>query len=216
MNIAVIGSGGHSKVISDMILSNKDYHLIGYLDEKYEHIRLVEDTFCGPISSAKRLIGHFKDIKFVMGIGDNKTRQIIVRKLNLPNEYYVTVKHKSAIISPSSKIGFGTVIMPNVVINANTKVGVHSIINTGSIIEHDSIIGDFTHVCPRATLTGNVQLDEGSFVGAGATIIPNIHINDWAIIGAGATVIHDIPSYCTAVGIPAMVKKTNQIRVEVN
>jgi acetyltransferase EpsM len=208
MNFAVVGHGGHSKVISEMILSNEHHHIIGYLDDKYEHIRLVENTFCGPISSAKRLIGHFKDIKFVMAIGDNKTRQLIVRKLKLPNEYYVTVIHKSAIISPSSKIGFGTVVMPNVVINANTKIGVHSIINTGSIIEHDSIIGDFTHVCPRATLTGNVQLDEGSFIGAGATIIPNTHISEWAKIGAGATVIHNIPSYCTAVGIPAKVKKT--------
>ncbi|MFK9089951.1 acetyltransferase [Bacillus salipaludis] len=215
MNIAVIGRGGHSKVVSDMIFSNGDHQIVGYLDDKYEHIRLIGNTFCGPISSSKRLISHFKDIKFVNAIGDNKIRQGIVRKLNLPDEYYLTIIHKSAIISQSAKIGFGTVVMPNVVINANTNVGSHSIINTGSIIEHDSIIGNFSHVCPGATLTGAVQLGEGDFIGAGATIIPNIHIGEWTIVGAGSTVIHDIPSYCTVMGIPATVKKYNQRRAEV-
>ncbi|EKN69399.1 hypothetical protein BABA_10076 [Neobacillus bataviensis LMG 21833] len=216
MNIAVIGHGGHSMVISDMIFSNGGHHIVGYLDDKYEHIRLAVNIFCGPISSANRLISHFKDIKFVMAIGDNKTRKIIVRKLNLPDEYYITIIHKSAVISPSAKIGFGTVVMPNVVISANTNVGNHSIINTGSIIEHDSIIGDYSHVCPGATLTGAVQLGEGAFIGAGATIIPNIQIDEWTIIGAGATVIHDIPAHCTALGIPAAVKKNDSIKVEVN
>ncbi|SDM78061.1 acetyltransferase [Bacillus sp. OK048] len=216
MKIVVIGCGGHSKVIVDMILSTGESDIVGFLDDKYDELRLKEDTYCGPISAAERLLEKSPDIKLVIAIGDNKVRQSIVQKLNLSYEYFVTVKHKSAVISPTAKIGHGAVIMPNSVINADSRIGDHSIINTGSVIEHDSIVGDFSHVCPGATLTGSVQLGEGAYVGSGSTIIPNIKIGEWTIIGAGATVISDIPAYCTAVGIPAKVKKINQMSLRVN
>jgi acetyltransferase EpsM len=216
MKIVVIGHGGHSKVIVDMILSTRENDIVGFLDDKYHEVGVVEDTYCGPISSLEELLIKYNDIKFVIAIGDNKIRQSIVQKLNLSYENYVTVIHKSAVISPTAKIGHGTVIMPNSVINADSRIGHQSIINTGSIIEHDSIIGDFSHVCPGATLTGTVQLGEGAYIGSGSTIIPNIKIGEWTIIGAGAIVISDIPAYCTAVGMPAKVKKINQISLRVN
>ncbi|MBO0958850.1 acetyltransferase [Neobacillus sp. MM2021_6] len=216
MKIAVIGCGGHSKVIADMILSNKENEIVGFLDDKYDEVGLVENIYCGPISSVRQLVERYQDIKFVIAIGNNRVRQFIFQKLKLPDENYIPVIHKSAVISPSAVIGFGTVIMPNTVINAETRIGVHSIINTASVIEHDSLIGDFCHVCPGTNITGTVQLGEGSCIGAGATIIPNTKIGEWVTIGAGATVITDIPSYCTAVGIPAKIKKVNPMKVEVN
>ncbi|MEH7308402.1 acetyltransferase [Neobacillus drentensis] len=216
MKIVVIGRGGHSKVIADMILSDQENDIVGYLDDKYDNVGLFENIYCGPISSATQLVEHFYDLKFVIAIGDNKVRQSIVQKLNLPDETYLSVIHKSAVISLSAKIDIGTVVMPHTVINADTRIGVHSIINTGSVIEHDCIIGDYSHICPGTTLTGTVQIGEGGYIGAGATIIPNIKVGDWAIVGAGATVITDIPAHCTAVGIPAKIKKVDPMRVEVN
>ncbi|OIK09369.1 acetyltransferase [Bacillus sp. MUM 116] len=209
MKIAVIGRGGHSKVISEMIHSNEDYQIVAYLDDKYENVRLIDNIFCGPISSVNKLLKYDPNIKFIIAIGNNKTRKLIVEKLNLPNEYYVTIIHKSSIISHCSKIGNGTVIMPGSVINTDVEIGDHSIINTGAVIEHDCVIGNFSHVCPGVTLTGAVNVEVGTFIGAGATIIPNIRVGEWASIGAGATVIQDIPSNCTAVGIPAKVVNHN-------
>jgi acetyltransferase EpsM len=211
MKIVVIGHGGHSKVIVDMILSTRDNDIVGFLDDKYDGLELIEDIYYGPISSLEELSEKFTDIKFVIAIGDNKIRQSIVQKLDLSNEDYISVKHNTSVISPTAKIGYGVVVMPNSVINADSKIGHHSIINTGSVIEHDSIVGDFSHVCPGATLTGTIELGEGAYVGSGTTIIPNITIGAWTVIGAGATVISDIPAYCTAVGIPAKVNKINNI-----
>ncbi|MGQ7110151.1 UDP-N-acetylbacillosamine N-acetyltransferase, partial [Escherichia sp. TWPC-MK] len=79
--------------------------------------------------------------------------------------------------------------------------------NTASVVEHDNCIGDFVHIGPNATLTGTVTIDDGTQIGAGATIIPNLIIGNWSMIGAGATVIHNIPSRCTAVGLPAKIIK---------
>ena len=215
MKIVVIGRGGHSRVVSDTVLTNQGYEIVGFLDDKYDDVRLINNTFCGPISSAKKLVENIYDIKFVIAIGDNKIRESIFRRLNLPKEYFPSFIHSSAVISPSAKIGYGTVIMPNTVLNADTIIGNHSIINTSSTIEHNSIIGDFTHISPGVTLTGAIKIGDGVHIGAGSTIIPNIKVGNWSIIGAGATVINDIPPFSTAVGIPARVKKVNQMTSEV-
>jgi acetyltransferase EpsM len=210
MKIAVIGNGGHSKVVRDLILSCEENAIVGILDDRYEEVRLVEDIFFGPIKAAKKLVEYFTDIKFVIAIGDNKVRQSIVQRLKIPDTCYATLIHKSAVVSPSAKIGNGTVVMPNSVINANAEIGLHSIINTGSIVEHDCKAGNYVHVCPSATITGAVHLEDGAFIGAGATVIPNINIGEGTIIGAGAAVIHHIPSYNTATGVPAKIHKINE------
>ncbi|MCM3650425.1 acetyltransferase [Metabacillus litoralis] len=203
MNIVIIGNGGHSKVVKDIILSNKNLHIVGYLDDKFEDYLIEDETFYGPISAYQFLIDKFDEIKFITAIGHNPTRKQIVNKMNLEEDLYMTPIHPSAIISPSARIGKGTVIMANAVINADAVIGDHVIVNTGSIIEHDNRVNDFTHVSPNATLAGCVQLGEGVHIGAGATLIPNVKIGDWSTIGAGATVINSIPANTTAVGIPA-------------
>lgn len=44
-------------------------------------------------------------------------------------------------------------------------------------------------------------------VGAGAKILGGIVIGDHAVIGANAVVIDDVPPWCVAVGVPAVVKR---------
>lgn len=205
MKIAIIGQGGHSKVIQDIILSNNGYEIIGYLDDRYENIVTVDNHYFGPISTACDMIHYFHQVNFIIAIGNNKVRKRIVEKLCLSDELYITLIHKTAVVSPSAKIGNGTVVMPNVVINADSQIGNHAIINTSSVVEHDNIIGDFVHISPQATLTGSVIIEEGAHIGAAATVIPGVKVSEWSIIGAGAVVINDMPPNCIAVGIPAKV-----------
>ncbi|MBT2616205.1 MULTISPECIES: acetyltransferase [unclassified Bacillus (in: firmicutes)] len=207
MKIVLVGEGGHSKVIKDMIDIAEGNELIGYLDDKYDRTIVKEHLFFAPLSIVSDLLEQFKDIKFIVAIGNNHIRKKVVEELNIPDSYYVSVIHPSSIISPSIKIGVGTVVMPSTVINADAKIGRHSIINTASVIEHDSEIGDFVHISPHATLTGAVKVDEGTHVGAGSTLIPNVNIGEWSVIGAGATVINNIQSHSLAVGTPAKMKK---------
>jgi acetyltransferase EpsM len=206
VKIVMIGQGGHSKVIRDIILENKEYHLVGYLDDSIKDMTVSGSLFFGPIFAAYEMIRYFKQVKFVIAIGNNVARKSVAQRLGLANHFYITLVHKTAIISPGAKIGHGTVVMANAVINAEAQIGHHAIINTGSVVEHDNKIDNFTHISPHATLTGGVTVGEGAHIGAGAVAIPNVKIGEWSTIGAGATVINDIPSHCTAVGTPAKIK----------
>lgn len=213
MKVVVIGHGGHSKVVSDIIRATNDLHIIGYLDNKYERIQVINNLIFGPISAAIQLKEEHRNVKFVIAIGDNRARKLLVEKLNLSLKNFLTIIHPSASISPSAKIGYGTVVMPQAVINADVIVGNHCIINSGSVVEHDSLLNDFIHLCPNSTVAGTVEIHEGSCVGSGATIIPNRRIGEWTMIGAGATVIDHLPANCLAVGTPAKVKLNNKVNV---
>ncbi|MBO1579747.1 acetyltransferase [Bacillus sp. XF8] len=207
MRIIMIGAGGHSKVIRDIIRSYGNYEIIGQLDDVYEQLKVEDGVYFGPISAAVTLMNEHTDTKFVIAIGNNRIRKLIMERLEIPVHRYVTLIHKQSIVSLSAKIGAGTVVMPGAIINADAKIGNHVIVNTGAIIEHDNKVKDFAHISPNAVLTGSVTVGTGVHIGAGANVIPNITIGDWSIIGAGATVICDIAASCTAVGIPARVIK---------
>lgn len=206
MKIAIIGQGGHSKVIRDVIRVMEGAEIVGCLDDKFNTEFYHDQIFYGPVDSAINLSLDFPEVKFIVAVGNNRVRKQIVDRLGLPHEFYTTLIHPTAQVSPDALIGPGSVVMPCAVVNSDARVGAHAIINTCAVVEHDSEIKDFVHISPNATLTGNVTVREGAQVGASATIIPGIEIGQWAMVGAGATVISHIPANSTAVGVPAIVK----------
>lgn len=211
MKVGIIGLGGHSRVIQDILLATQGFEIIAYFDDRYKEEFIQFGVFYGPIDSIYTFVSTEKDMKFVIAIGKNCIRKEIAKRLELSEEQYAIAIHPSAIISKSAKVGFGTVVMPYAVINANTIIGNHSIINTSSVVEHDNKIGDFAHISPNVTLTGGVEIEEGAHIGAGATVIPNKKVGKWSMVGAGATVIHNLPGSCTAVGTPAKVQINEMI-----
>ncbi|KKK38726.1 acetyltransferase [Mesobacillus campisalis] len=208
--LCVIGQGGHSKVIIDIIIAMKKYQIAACLDDKYPGTSKRKGILYGPVSLAEELSKE-ESMGFVIAIGCNKTRKKLFSELGLPIERFPVLVHPAAVVSPSSIIGGGTVVMPNSTINACAAIGNHAIINTGSVVEHDSLLGNYVHVCPNATLTGNVEAGEGAQIGAGAAIIPGIRIGRWSIVGAGSTVIHPVPDHEKVAGAPA--KSILKVRV---
>lgn len=196
----MIGNGGHSKVIQEMISCNQDDKVIAILDDKYEMIVTDEGIMYGSLSYVKEI--KKQHVKFLIAIGANQTRKLLFERIDLDLDQYATSIHPTAVISPTATIGHGTVVMPHAIINANAMVGEHCIINSGAIIEHESQVGHFSHVSPNATLTGGVTVGEGVHIGASATVIPGLRIGDWSIIGASSTVIDHIPAYSKVVGSP--------------
>ncbi|WP_246943880.1 acetyltransferase [Bacillus pinisoli] len=212
MNIVIIGHGGHSKVVSDIILATEGIQVLGYLDHKYKTKEVINNFICAPISEVREIKENNDDVRFVMAIGDNRVRKEIIETLDLSSDDFISLLHPTASISSSAKIGYGTVVMPNAVINADAVIGCHSIINSAAIVEHDCYLGDFVHLCPNSTLAGAVKVESGCMIGSGATIIPNKTIGEWTVVGAGATVIDHLPRNSKAVGTPARIIENHYIK----
>lgn len=207
--IIIIGNGGHSKVVRDIINQIKEYKIIAILDEMFDSLAYENELYTGPVSRIHDIYNKCEQSLVVIAIGNNRIRKEIVDKLKLPDHAYATLLHPSVILGSNVTIGQGTVVMPGSIINAAAIISEHCIINTSVVIEHDAFIEPFVHLSPKVGVAGNVRIREGSHIGIGANIIPNITIEEWCTIGAGSTVIHPLPAYCTAVGLPAKPIKMN-------
>jgi len=208
MNVILLGDGGHSKVIQEIIYANKDYQIIAILDDKYEYMTKNNGVIHAPMVYLNKLMT--TDTKVIVAIGDNVTRKLLSKKFFIRDDQCLTVVHPSAVVSPTATIGYGTVVMPGAYINAKASIGKHCIINTGAIIEHDVCAGNYSHISPNATLTGDVSVGEGVHIGSSSTIIPGVEVGNWSVIGAGSTVIKHIPSFTTAVGSPTRIVRNQQ------
>jgi acetyltransferase EpsM len=200
--VILIGNGGHSRVIQEMLRRSDEYKLIGILDQSVKTSYEEESVFHDTTDNLSR----YKDeAYFVVAIGDNKVRRKIVIDNNLEDGDFINIVDHSAIIASDVSIGVGTVVMPGAVINSGTKIGNHSIINTRSVVEHDNIIEDFVHISPNATLAGTVRVRNFSQIGAGAVVIPNRTIYENVSVGAGAVVVEDAERNTVIVGVPAKI-----------
>lgn len=189
--INLFGASGHAKVIKDIINACGDN--VGCLYDDAPH---CDEITGSPVYKASEVN---VEEPLIVSIGSNRVRKLISEKYPLQ---YARAIHPQSIISPSAKIGDGTVVMQGAILQSDAEIGRHCIINTGASVDHECLIGDFVHISPHATLCGNVHVGEGTWIGAGVTIIPGIKIGDWCVIGAGSVVINDIPDNTSAVGNP--------------
>lgn len=200
-NFIILGGSGHAKVLIDA-LHSQDFLVSAVLDDNPE-IESVLGVFCmGNIKSASRFI---EKSQFLIGVGNNSIRKKIANLMfQLP---FGVCTHSSSVISPSSSIREGSVVLQGAIVQADAQIGKHCIINTNASVDHDCFLEDFVHVSPGAVLCGNVRVGELSQVGAGAVVINNITIGKNCMIGAGAVVTKDIPDNSLVVGVPGKIIK---------
>ena len=199
--VIIIGSGGHAKVVIDILLKKENTEIIGILDDNFENIsykEILNIPILGKIELSESLP---KDYSYIIAIGDNNVREKIAKRYS--NLNYTTAIHPTAIVGEGVEIETGTVLMPRVVINSYSKIGKHCILNTGSIIEHDNEIGDFVHISPRALLCGGVKVEKKVWVGAGSVVIQGVTLGENSLIGAGSVVLKDVLYNLKVVGNPA-------------
>ena len=201
--VILIGGGGHAKVAVDIICSSGD-QVFGVLDDYLE----VGSSVLGvPVLGKTIDYSRFTDCWFLVAIGNNSVRQMMVERMQGVKWY--TAIHPRAIVSAYSTVGYGSVVMANAVVNAGTIIGKHCIINTGAIVEHDNCIDDFVHISPAAAIGGTVYIGARTHVGIGACIRNNLQIGQDCVVGAGAAVVKNISERGVYVGVPAYFKEKN-------
>ena len=157
--IAIIGAGGHGKVVGEIAMLNK-YEVVNFFDDR---ANVIKEFIFTPVETIDYLSHHFKDYdSFFVAIGDNKIRSDKIKWLKNYKLNIVNLIHPNSTISQFSYLGAGTCVMANAVINAGTFIKEGVIVNTSASVDHDCMIDDFVHVSPNCSLSGGVKI--GKFI----------------------------------------------------
>ncbi len=199
MRIAIIGAGGHGKVVLDAVLSAGDHVVAGIVDDNAELMgaRLFDFPIVGSVKDLNDVEG------YIVAIGDNRIRKEKYEYYSRAGYEPVTVIHPTAIISPRASVGRGVAILANVVVNPDAVVGDNTVLYTSCTIDHECNIFQHSYISPGCNICGRVNIKTGAMIGAGAVVLPGLSIGEWATVGAGAVVTANVPDNVTVVGVPA-------------
>jgi len=193
MNIVLFGTGGHAKVVAEIVQLQGLHRMVGLVSEDGRPGDFIEglEVIASNQNFGEVLPGY--DVRgAIIALGLNKHRMHLSELIGGSLEF-VNAVHPSATVSRQAGLGPGTVVMAGAVINPGTRIGAHCIINTASSIDHDCTVGDFTHVCPGALVAGHVDIAVGCWLGIGSIVSDHINIGERAFLSAGARAVQDVP-----------------------
>ncbi len=131
----IYGKGGHGKVVADAIHQINNTICVDYFDD----------------ASNPYQVSYESEAKMIIGIGNNEVRKRISTEVE---HSFGIIVHPTAYVSPTAKIGEGTVVLANAVVQADAQIGKHCIINANVTIDHDAIIEDYVCTYPSAYVAG--------------------------------------------------------------
>ena len=135
-SLLIIGAGQYGMVVKE-IAESLGYDKIDFLDDN-------NPIAVGGLNDFDKLADEYNSA--VVAIGNAEMRLELISKLTAAGYELPVLIHAKAYVSPSVKIGVGTVIEPMAVVNSDTVIGVGCIISAGVIINHNCIIEDGCHI----------------------------------------------------------------------
>ena len=161
-----------------------------------------------PVLSMVEARRRFPMARAVSGVGNPKTREIVMAKAAEAGFGFSTLVHPRVERSRWLTIGEGAVICAGNILTANITLGRHVQINLGCTVGHDVVMEDFATLAPGVHVSGCVSLGRRVYVGTGAVFChgrrsDRLVVGDDALIGAGAVVTMSVPAGVTVVGVPA-------------
>lgn len=205
--LAIFGAGGFGRHVLAIIRRinqiSHTYDVIGFYDDAYKVNEVINGV---PVLGGLRELNEVNQpLQVVLALGWSSVRKKIHSFITNPMIQYPTIIDPSVVMPDMgyAKFGQGCVICESVAFTCNLVMGDFVLLNMGTMVGHDVFLSPFVSTMPSVSISGEVKVGECVYMGVGATIINQVSIGDNTIIGAGAVVTKDIPSKCTAVGIPA-------------
>jgi sugar O-acyltransferase (sialic acid O-acetyltransferase NeuD family) len=187
--LAIIGAGGHGKVVGEIALLNQ-YDTIDFFDDRINEIKNFPFNIIGNLEFLKKSLKNYEN--FFVAIGDSVVRCDKISWLKNEKKNIVSLIHPKSTVSQFSSIEAGSCVMANAVINPGTLINEGVIINTSASIDHDCLIEDYVHISPNCSLSGNVKVGKFTHLGTGTSVHPGIDIGKRVKAGIGSRIFKNI------------------------
>ena len=207
--LVLLGGGGHCKSVIESIELEGNYTIAGISEQPSRKGEKISGYNVFTTDDEIEVLAK-EGYSFLITVGQIRNpmpRKLLFEKLKSCNAKIATITDPTAVVSPRSVIGEGSVVLRHTFVNAGAVIGTNCIINTSAIVEHDSIIGNNVHISTRAIVNGDCKIGDNCFIGSGAIIINGVSICSDTLIGASAVVFRSITKPGTYMGNPARMVK---------
>jgi len=125
------------------------YEKIGFLDDFVPEV-------LGKLTDYRRFVTEYSDA--VVAADSVTLRMDYLEKLRIVGYHIPTLVHPTAFVSPSVKLGEGTIVQANAAINTGCTIGKGCIISMSANINHHTKIGDYCHIACNTTVMQNTNV----------------------------------------------------------
>lgn len=211
IRVAILGAGGFAR---EVLWALRDARAHGSL-ARFEPVAFVglrrePQTLKGlPILTLDDLDHGVQLLCGIGGMPEIKERAVAEALLR-GFRFAPAVVAEGARVGPDVSIGEGSIVCAGSIVTVDVAIGRHVAINLDCTVGHDARIGDFSTLSPGVHVSGRVTLGQGCYLGTNACVLEGLSIGDHAVLGAGGVATRDVPAEALAVGVPAVVKKTQR------
>jgi sugar O-acyltransferase (sialic acid O-acetyltransferase NeuD family) len=206
MNEFVIyGAGGAARELA-WNLQTSGCKVLCFIEDGCTEPRIVHDVEALDFEAALR---RYKSVPVLCAVGDCRLRETLVDKA-IKRGFHCgePFVHRNVPLSPTTRIGRGTIIGSTNAITVDNRIGDFVLIHSLCSVCHDVEIGDFSTLCYGVQISGHVRVGRRVFFGSNSTVVNGdkehpIVIGDDVVVGAGACVTESIPPGQVVVGVPA-------------
>ena len=157
------------------------FDVVGFVDDRFPTVKTVAGiAVSGPIEDLSPL-RHTADLVFIL-FGSNPVRASVTESVVRQEFTQTTIIHLRAYVSPTVKIGTGTVVMVGSVIGSNCVLGDGVIAHYASANDHNCVVGNYSHIGVNACITGRVVLGSKVWLRTGCTISRSVEIADGQVV----------------------------------
>ncbi len=207
--LAIYGSGGLGIEMFDIALR------INGLAQKWNEIVFIND-FEEERAFLNTKILHFETIaqspklyECIVAVGEPTAREMLYRKLKDVRISLATLLDPTAIISPSSQIGEGTIVCEFSTIHADVVLGENCLVQPYACIGHNISVGKHSVFSSFCAPGGNSVFGNCVYCGMQSSIKEGLTVGDNAIIAMAAAVFCNVPAGAVFVGNPARITRGN-------
>jgi sugar O-acyltransferase (sialic acid O-acetyltransferase NeuD family) len=202
-SILILGAGAYAEEVADYISLVDGWELVGFV-EGLDRQRCERPLLGLPVYWIDEIGLLSASVRAVCAVGSPK-REALIRKAAGQGIRFASLRHASAVISPSAVHGEGCILSPGAVIGARVKLGNHVLVNRGALLGHHVQVGDYCTIGPGANLGSKTRLGDSCYIGIGAVLVDGLTIGQGAFVSAGSLVTKDVPDYVQVIGSPAQV-----------
>ena len=203
--VAVYGASQGGAALAETIVAMGGYEVVAFLDDT--EALIGAESFGLPVwpgvdlpSLAGRGVGavatHIAIRPFRLALRD---------RIEQAGLTMINAVHPRAHLSPSARLGVGTVIKAGAVVDAEVRIGDCCIVDNGAVVAHHNRLGQGVHLAPGVSMGGDCRVGDQTLVGVGAAIGARVTIGSNVIVAPGAVVVSDVPDDVVVEGSPATV-----------